>query len=74
MFDQAGFNQELKELAEKYGMMQNMRFVHRYHCSIRKGSQHCSCIGRNEYVLYRKDMEDEEKAREVLRTIGEKQR
>ena len=71
-FDSAGFNQELKELAEKYGMQQNMRFVHRYHCLTRKGHQTCTCVGRNEYVLYRKDMETEEQARQALLDLGGK--
>jgi hypothetical protein len=72
MFDQAGFNQELKELAEKYGMMQNMRFVHRYHCEIRRGGKHCTCVGRHEFVLYRADMEAEELSRQAMLNIGEK--
>ena len=70
-FDQAGFNQELKELCDKFGMMLNVRFVHRYHCDIRKGFERCTCVGRTEYAVYRADMETEEKARQVMLGIGE---
>ena len=71
-FDQAGFNQELQELAAKYDMLTSKRFVHRYDCDIRRGRETCSCLGRHEYVLFSKEIEDAWRASEVLKNIGEK--